>query len=62
MLISKKIENEKWPNVPYGVLGHSYFRIRTTNVAKAIINDKASKVVISPSPFASERDVLTHVN
>ena len=23
----------------FGVLGHSYFTIRTTNVAKAIIND-----------------------
>lgn len=30
------------PNVPFGVLGHSYFRIRTTNVANAIINDMAS--------------------
>lgn len=38
-----KLENEKWPNVPFGVLGHSYFTIRTTNVANAIINDMASK-------------------
>lgn len=44
-------ENEKWPSVPFGVLGHSYFRIRTTNVAKAIINDIASYGLISPSPF-----------
>lgn len=36
------MENEKWPNVPFGVLGHSYFTIRTTNVANAIINDMAS--------------------
>lgn len=35
------MENEKWPNVPFGVLGHSYFTIRTTNVANAIINDMA---------------------
>ena len=26
----------------FGVLGHSYFTIRTTNVANAIINDMAS--------------------
>ena len=41
-LISWENENEKWPNVPFGVLGHSYFTIRTTNVANAIINDMAS--------------------
>ena len=23
----EKLENEKWPNVPFGVLGHSYFTI-----------------------------------
>ena len=41
-LISQEIwKNEKWPNVPFGVLGHSYFIIRTTNVANAIINDMA---------------------
>ena len=38
-LISWENENEKWPNVPFGVLGHSYFTIRTTNVVNAIIND-----------------------
>lgn len=54
-LISWENENEKWPNVQFGVLGHSYFTIRMTNVANAIINDMASNTVISPSPFNVRR-------
>ena len=49
-----KLENEKWPNVPFGVLGHSYFTIRTTKGYRTkrvgFIGDGASKL-LAPSLF-----------